>query len=246
MQDRVVIITGGGTGIGRAAALQFAQAGASIVVVGRRATSLEEVASVSDRIVPIVADIQQEPAIRDIVHSATKRWGRIDVVVNNAGAFAQRPLENIDQQLVTSLFATNIVGPTLLSQAALPYLKVTQGSIVNISSTFGHKASPMISHDAASKAALEHLTRCCALELAPYRIRVNAVGPGPTETGILERSGLSASIVEHIKEEETERVPLGRRGTSEEVAAWIVDLANPTASWLTGQVIAIDGGLSIA
>jgi NAD(P)-dependent dehydrogenase (short-subunit alcohol dehydrogenase family) len=147
---------------------------------------------------------------------------------------------------VTSLFATNIVGLTLLSQAALPYLKVTQGSIINISSTFGHKASPMISHYAASKAALEHLTRCWALELAPYRIRVNAVGPGPTETGILERSGLSASIVEHIKEEETERVPLGRRGTSEEVAAWIVDLANPTASWLAGQVIAIDGGLSIA
>jgi NAD(P)-dependent dehydrogenase (short-subunit alcohol dehydrogenase family) len=246
MQDRVVIITGGGTGIGRAAALQFAQAGASILVVGRRATPLEEVASVSDRIVPIVADIQHEPAIREIVQSATKRWGRLDVVVNNAGAFAQRPLENIDQQLVTYLFATNILGPTLLSQAALPYLKVTQGSIVNISSTFGHKASPMISHYAASKAALEHLTRCWALELAPYRIRVNAVAPGPTETGILERSGLTASIVEQIKEEETERAPLGRRGTPEEVAAWIVDLANPTASWITGQVIAIDGGLSIA
>jgi len=241
-----VIITGGGTGIGRAAALQFAQAGASIVVVGRRATPLEEVASVSDRIVPIVADIQHEPDIREIVHSATKRWGRIDVVVNNAGAFAQRPLENIDQQLVTYLFATNILGPTLLSQAALPYLKVTQGSIVNISSTFGHKASPMISHYAASKAALEHLTRCWALELAPYRIRVNAVAPVSTDTGILERSGLTASIVEQIKEEETERVPLGRRGTSEEVAAWIVDLSNPTASWITGQVIAIDGGLSIA
>jgi NAD(P)-dependent dehydrogenase (short-subunit alcohol dehydrogenase family) len=247
MQDRVVIITGGGTGIGRAAALQFAQAGASIVVVERRPTPLEEVASVSDRmIVPIVADIQREPAIRDIVHSASKRWGRLDVVVNNAGAFAQRPLENIDQQLVTDLFATNILGPTLLSQAALPYLKGTQGSIVNISSTFGHKASPMISHYAASKAALEHLTRCWALELAPYRIRVNAVAPGPTETGILERSGLTASIVEHIKEEETERVPLGRRGTPEEVAAWIVDLAHPTARWITGQVIAIDGGLSIA
>jgi NAD(P)-dependent dehydrogenase (short-subunit alcohol dehydrogenase family) len=246
MQDRVVIITGGGTGIGRAAALQFAQAGASIVVVGRRATPLEEVASVSDRIVPIVADIQREPDIREIVQSASKRWGRIDVVVNNAGAFAQRPLENIDQQLVTDLFATNILGPTLLSQAALPYLKVTQGSIVNISSTFGHKASPMISHYAASKAALEHLTRCWALELAPYRIRVNAVAPGPTETGILERSGLTASIVEQIKDEETERVPLGRRGTPEEVAAWIVGLANPTAGWITGQVIAIDGGLSIA
>ena len=246
MQDRVVIITGGGTGIGRATALQFAQAGAWILVVGRRLTPLEEVASVADRIVPIVADIQHEPDIQEIVHSATQRWGRIDVLVNNAGAFAHCPLEHIDQQLVTSLLATNIVGPTRLSQAALPYLKVTQGSIVNISSTFGHKAAPLISHYAASKAALEHLTRCWALELAPYRIRVNAVAPGPTETGILERSGLAASIVAHIKEEETERVPLGRRGTPEEVAAWIMDLATPTASWMTGQVIAVDGGLSIA
>jgi NAD(P)-dependent dehydrogenase (short-subunit alcohol dehydrogenase family) len=83
--------------------------------------------------VPVSLDIQHEPDIREIVQSATKRWGRIDVLVNNAGAFAQRPLENIDQQLVTSLFATSILGPTLLSQVALPYLKVTQGSIVNIS-----------------------------------------------------------------------------------------------------------------
>ena len=104
----------------------------------------------------------------------------------------------------------------------------------------------MISHHAASKAALEHLTRCWALELAPYRIRVNAVAPGPTETGILERSGLLIAIVEQIKEDEVERVPLGRRGTPEEVAAWIVDLANPTANWITGQVGAVDGGLSMA
>jgi NAD(P)-dependent dehydrogenase (short-subunit alcohol dehydrogenase family) len=246
MQDRVVIITGGGTGIGRAAALQFAQAGAWILVVGRRATPLEEVAGVSDRIVPLMADIQHEADIGNIVHSAIKRWGHIDVLVNNAGTFAQCSLEKVDQQLVTSLLATNIIGPTLLSQAALPYLKATQGSIVNISSTFGHKASPMISHYAASKAALEHLTRCWALELAPYRIRVNAVAPGPTETGILERSGLDAAIVEHIKEAETEQVPLGRRGTPDDVAAWIVDLAHPKASWITGQVITVDGGLSIA
>jgi NAD(P)-dependent dehydrogenase (short-subunit alcohol dehydrogenase family) len=136
------------------------------------------VASVSDRIVPIVADIQRAPDIRDIVHGATKRWGRIDVVANSAGAFAQRPLENIEQQLMTDLFATNIVGPALLSQAALPYLKGTQGAIVNVSSTFRHKATPMIAHDAASKAALGHLARSWALELAPYWIQVNAVVPG--------------------------------------------------------------------
>jgi NAD(P)-dependent dehydrogenase (short-subunit alcohol dehydrogenase family) len=147
--------------------------------------------------------------------------------------------------MVTSLFATNILGPTLLSRAALPSLKATQGSIVNISSTFGHKASPMISHYAASKAALEHLTRCWALELAPFGIRVNAVAPGPTETDILERSGMSADAVDQIKKEEALRIPLGRRGDPEEVASWIVKLAEPEASWMTGQVISVDGGLGI-
>jgi NAD(P)-dependent dehydrogenase (short-subunit alcohol dehydrogenase family) len=176
---------------------------------------------------------------------ASSHWGRIDVLVNNAGAFVQRPLDEIDSQFVTSLFATNVLAPSLLSQSALPYLKASHGSIVNISSTFGHKAAPMISHYAASKAALEHLTRCWALELAPYRVRVNAVAPGPTETEILSTSGLPAEVIEQIKKEESERVPLGRRGTADEVAAWILNLANPTANWITGQVITVDGGLGI-
>src|SRR5690606_4645676 len=97
-----------------------------------------------------------------------------------------------------------------------------------------------------SKAALEHLTRCWALELAPHRIRVNAVAPGPTETDILASSGLPATVIEKIKKDEVERVPLGRRGTADEIAAWIVSLANPAATWITGQVIAVDGGLSIS
>jgi NAD(P)-dependent dehydrogenase (short-subunit alcohol dehydrogenase family) len=104
----------------------------------------------------------------------------------------------------------------------------------------------MISHYAASKAALEHLTRCWAIELAPHRIRVNAVAPGPTETDILKRSGLPAAVVDEIKNDEAERVPLRRRGTAEEIAAWIVNLASSEASWITGQVIAVDGGLSVA
>src|SRR5262245_801296 len=132
-------------------------------------------------------DASDVDAVKAAVAKTVQSFGRLDILVNNAGAFAQRPLDNMDQQPVTTPFATNIVGPTLLSQAALPYLKMTQGSIVNISSTFGHKAAPMISHYAASKAALEHLTRCWALVPAPYRIRVNAVAPGTMETGILER-----------------------------------------------------------
>lgn len=246
MENRAVIITGGGTGIGRAAALQFAQAGAWVLVTGRRAGPLEETAGVSDRIEPLTADVLDETDIERVVQTAINHWGRIDVLVNNAGAFVQSPLDRIDRETVTSLFATNITAPTLLSRAALPSLKAAQGSIVNISSTFGHKAAPMISHYAASKAALEHLTRCWALELAPFGIRVNAVAPGPTETDILARSGMSVDAVEQIKKEEAGRVPLGRRGNPEEVASWVVRLAEPGAGWMTGQVISIDGGLGIA
>jgi NAD(P)-dependent dehydrogenase (short-subunit alcohol dehydrogenase family) len=166
-------------------------------------------------------------------------------VVNNAGLFVQRSLEESDPELVTSVFTTNVLAPTLLSRASLPLLKATQGSIINISSTFGHKAAPLIAHYAASKAAVEQLTRCWALELASFRIRVNAIAPGPTETPILLRSGLSAAEIAVIKQSEAARVPLGRRGTSDDIAAWVVHLAGDKASWVTGQVIAVDGGLSI-
>ena len=246
MQDRVVVITGGGTGIGRAAAIQFAAAGAWVLVTGRRADPLEETALTSNRIVPVAGDLLQTSDLDRVIAAATRRWGRIDALVNNAGAFVQRPLHEIDETLVTSLFATNVLVPSLLCRAALPHLKATQGSIVNVSSTFGHKAAPQIAHYAASKAALEHLTRCWALELAPDRVRVNAVAPGPTETDILASSGLPATEIDRIKSEEAEQIPLRRRGTAEEVAAWIVRLASPAASWMTGQVIAVDGGLSIA
>lgn len=246
MKDRVVIISGGGTGIGRAAALQFASAGAWVMVVGRRAAPLEETATLSQRIVPLPADLLLEADLKSVVQTAMSRWGRIDVVVNNAGSFVPGPLAEFDRHQVTSLFATNVLGPSLLSQAALPSLKETRGAIVNVSSTFGHKAAPLFSHYAASKAALEHLTRCWALELAPERVRVNAVAPGPTDTEILERSGLAADVIAQIKQEDAARVPLGRRGTPEEVAAWIVALSDPAASWVTGQVVTVDGGLSIS
>ena len=246
MKDQVVIVTGGGSGIGRAAAIQFAQAGANVAIVGRRIASLEETARASDRIYPICADVVSEEDIARVVESTVRRWGRINVLVNNAGAFAQSPLESVDARMISSLFATNVLSPSLLTKAAIPFLKEMHGAIVNVSSTFGHKAAAIISHYAASKAAMEHLTRCWALELAVDRIRVNAVAPGPTESEILVRSSLSAAEVEQIKADEAERVPLGRRGTPDEVAAWILKLADPTANWMTGQVIAIDGGLSIA
>jgi NAD(P)-dependent dehydrogenase (short-subunit alcohol dehydrogenase family) len=151
----------------------------------------------------------------------------------------------VQADTVTRIFATNVLGPTMLVQAALPHLERSRGAVINISSTYGHKAAPLISHYAASKAALEHLTRCWALELAARGIRVNAVAPGPTETEALASFGLSRSEVEEIQRRETEMIPLGRRGVTEEIARWIVRLASPEEDWITGQVIAVDGGLSL-
>jgi NAD(P)-dependent dehydrogenase (short-subunit alcohol dehydrogenase family) len=118
---------------------------------------------------------------------------------------------------------------------------------VNVSSTFGHKAAAGLSHYAASKAAVEHMTRCWALELADQGVRVNAVAPGPTETDFLiERMRLSNEEAEADKAQERSRIPLGRRGLPEEVASWIVALASDAGGWVTGQIITVDGGLSIS
>lgn len=126
-------------------------------------------------------------------------------------------------------------------------LKQSAGSIINVSSTFGHKAAEALSHYAASKAALEHMTRCWALELACDGIRVNAVAAGPTDTEFLsQRMQLSTEQVESVKASERARIPLGRRGLPADVAGWIVTLASPEAAWVTGQVFTVDGGLSVS
>ncbi|HXU94782.1 MAG TPA: SDR family oxidoreductase, partial [Gallionella sp.] len=132
-------------------------------------------------------------------------------------------------------------------RAALPWLKDAGGSsVINVSSTFGHKPTAMLSHYAASKAALEHLTRCWALELAADGIRVNAVSSGPVNTDFMaNQMHLPQEQIEIIQAQEQKNIPLGRRGNPEEVAEWIVSLALPSSAWITGQVVSVDGGLSV-
>ncbi|MEV6851154.1 SDR family oxidoreductase [Actinoplanes sp. NPDC051411] len=243
--DRVAIVTGAGSGIGRAVARALADAGAQVLGVGRRRLALESTAAGSDRIAPHAADITAPGAAQEIVTAAVERWGRLDVVVNNAGATRLLPLAEITPADLGLLWDLNVTAPSLLAQAALPHLRRTRGSIVNVSSTYGHRPIAGAGHYAASKAAVEHLTRSWAVELAPDGIRVNCLAPGPTESEALAAAGLSGDVIERVKADEARRIPLGRRGDPAEVAAWILRLAEPATTWLTGQVLTMDGGLEL-
>jgi NAD(P)-dependent dehydrogenase (short-subunit alcohol dehydrogenase family) len=246
LDNKVVIITGGSSGIGRATALSFARQGAKVLITARRPAMVEEAAAEHPNIMSLVADAAKPEDAPRTIAKAIDTWGRLDILVNNAGAGALLPLSDATAERITDIFAVNVVGPSLLASAALPHLTAAKGAIINISSTFGHKPAAGLSHYAASKAALEHLTRCWALELAPQGVRVNAVAAGPTESGALTgMMGLSPEHAAVIEEAEREQIPLKRRGSPDDVARWIVHLADSASEWVTGQVLAVDGGLGL-
>lgn len=245
LTGRAALITGGGSGIGRATAHAMAERGARVVVVGRRAEALEQTAAAHPGIRGMAADVTNPTDVDRVIRAALDTLGRLDVLVNNAGIVAPTPLGDLDADLARRVWDTNVLGPALLASVALPELTRRRGTIINVSSSFGHKPAPGVSIYGASKAAVEQLTRSWALELAGSGIRVNAVAPGPTESEALQRSGLPVAEIERIKQRERERIPLGRRGVPADITRWIVALAEPSADWMTGQVIDIDGGFAL-
>lgn len=246
MSGKVVIVTGGSSGIGLATARAFARQAAHVLITGRRTAKLAAIAQVEPRIAFLTADVGNPADAQRTIARALESWGTIDVLVNNAGAGAPRALADTTVDHVNEVYAVNTIGPTLLAAAAVPHLVRSRGSIINISSTLGTKAIAGFANYGASKAAIEHLTRCWALELAPQGVRVNAVASGPVDTDFLEeRMGLSRAEAEAVKEQERAAIPLGRRGVPEDIARWIVALASDEADWVTGQVFSIDGGFNL-
>lgn len=241
----VAIVTGGSSGIGRATAVLLAEQGAQVLAVARRSRPLEEVAGLHERIHAHIGDLADPDEPERIAKTALREWGRIDVLVNNAGPYGPAALAGISPADIDRLVRLNIVAPSLLASHCLEALAKQTGSIVNVTSAYAQRAVAGSAHYAATKAALESLTRSWALELAPRGIRVNAISPGPTETGLLAGAGVPADRIEAIKERERQRIPLRRRGDPAEVARWIVALADASAGWITGEVLRVDGGLHL-
>jgi NAD(P)-dependent dehydrogenase (short-subunit alcohol dehydrogenase family) len=244
--EKSVIVTGASSGIGKAAALQFAAEGASVVVVGRNASALEavcaEIAAAGGQAVACPADVTAADAPERIVAKAVETNGGIDVLVNAAGVIATGAIDATTDAAWDEMMAINLRGPFRLMREAVPHLKLRKGAIVNVSSVNGLRSFAGVLAYNVSKSGMDQLTRCAALELAPHGVRVNAVNPGVTVTNLHKRGGMDDERYVAFLQRSRETHPLGRPGEPEEVASLIVYLASDRAAWMTGETIPIDGG----
>lgn len=249
MQGKVVIVTGASSGIGRSAALLFANKGSTVVAVGRNEKELtllsKKVTSKNGAIKPYLADVTEMTQLGRIASEAIHNHGQIDVLVNSAGVIKNGTLETTTLDDWDRMFHINLRAVFVLSQKCLPYLEETKGNIVNVSSVAGTRSFPNILAYAVSKAAIDHLTRCSALELAPKGVRVNAVNPGVVVTNIHKRGGMEDAAYDAFLEHSKETHPIGRVGNPQEIAELIYYLASDKASWITGATYEIDGGRAL-
>ena len=246
IKNKVALITGASSGIGRATAIKFAAQGVQVAAVARRTDKLaqlaQEIQASGGVCKAIAADVTNETEIERVVRETAEAFGGIDVLVNAAGIIGSGNIENTKLADWDYMFNVNTRAPFYLMQCAMPHLIARQGNVVNVSSVTGIRAFPNVLAYCASKAALDQMTHCIALEVASKGVRVNAIDPGVTVTMLHRTSGMNddqyAAFLEHSKTTH----PLGRVGTADEVADLILFLASPQAGWITGVSMPIDGG----
>jgi NAD(P)-dependent dehydrogenase (short-subunit alcohol dehydrogenase family) len=243
--DRVAVVTGGGTGLGRAIADELARLGAAVVVAGRRPEPLEEavaaIAGRGGRAHPQPTDVREPDQVEALIASAVERFGRVDVLVNNAaGNFVVRA-EDLTPNGWRAVVGIVLEGGFLCARAAASRMiqQGDGGAVLSVLASYAWTGGPGTVHSAAAKAGLLAMTRTLAVEWAPYRIRVNTITPGPTET---EGAGTALWPTDEDRERVAATVPLGRLARPEEVAWWAVALCSTYADYVTGANLTIDGG----
>lgn len=243
--DKVVLVTGATSGIGRACALRFAAGGARIAAVGRNEdelSKLEKEVGAANNTLLLRADLSRTGEAERVVEQTVKAVGGIDVLVNAAGHIATGSIEDTTLEAWDTMLNINLRAVFYLMQKAVPSLIQRRGNIVNVSSVTGTRAFPGVLAYCVSKAGVDQLTRCAALELASKGVRVNAVNPGVVVTEIHKRGGMSEEQYEAFLERSKQTHPLGRVGQTNEIAELVFFLASDRASWITGSTYSIDGG----
>jgi NAD(P)-dependent dehydrogenase (short-subunit alcohol dehydrogenase family) len=244
LSGKVALITGATSGIGRATALIFAESGARVAAVGRNTSALaalsNDIKARGGEVFAIRADVTTDS--ERIVKQAVDGFGRLDVLVIAAGHIVSGTIENTALEDWDKMLDVNLRAVFALMQHSVPFLQRTRGNVVNVSSVTGLRSFPGVLAYCVSKAGLDQLTRCAALELAEKGIRVNAVNPGVVITEIHKRAGMSEDDYEAFLERSKSTHPLGRVGEAREVAELILFLATDHAAWITGATYSIDGG----
>ncbi|KAI4468514.1 hypothetical protein MML48_2g00017777 [Holotrichia oblita] len=249
--SKVVLITGASSGIGAATAVRFAAEGAKLALTGRNVENLQATAQKCEeknQLKPLIikADLGLDDDVKNIINTVITIYEKLDVLINNAGVFFISNPEDVDMKEYDEIFSTNVRSIYYLTNLAIPHLIKSKGAIVNVSSLAAIRPFAACIPYCMSKAALDHFTRCLALQLAPKQVRVNNINPGVIPTDIHRRAGIPAEQIQLIYERCKDSHLLGRAGTVEEAAEVIVFLASEKSSFVTGETLLMDGGCHLS
>ena len=247
LEGKVALITGGGSGIGRAMAIQFAKEGARVCIVGRREAALQETAKADEKISYVAADITKTEQVKKVIDTIKEKYSeKLDILVNNAGWCPVQPLKEITLADYDKAFDLDVRALVDVTIQSLPLILNAKGNIINISTVGATHRAPNLSMYVGAKAAVENFTRCWALELAADGVRVNAIAPGAIRTDIWNVTNLSDEAAKAHEDGIAATIPCRRFGTPEEIASVATFLASEEASYVSGAVYAVDGGQGAA